>query len=65
MPFSVFVMELGFKLGLEVEWEKASEKESEKDLWMLDGSCSQGQNLRWKLFVCCFYVVPKKLYESR
>ena len=40
MPFSKFVIELGLKLELKVEWEKALEKESEKDLRMFDGSCS-------------------------
>jgi hypothetical protein len=39
MPFSVFVTELRLKLELEVEWEK----EPEKDLRMLDGSCSWGR----------------------
>ncbi len=44
MPFSEFVIELRLELELEIEWEKVSEKELERDLRMLDGSCS--------LFLC-------------
>ena len=40
IPFSTFVTVLRLKLELEVGWEKASGKESEKDLRTLDGSCS-------------------------
>lgn len=59
MPFSEFVIELGLEPELEVEWEKALEKEPEKDLRTFDGSCSWGR-------ICVggvvFYVVP---IESR
>ena len=62
---SVFVAELGLELELEVEWEKASEKESEKHLRMLDENCSWGRICVGSCSYVVFYVVSKKLYESR